>query len=111
MQGAGAVHAPGVRAWLPAECALAAPVPTQHRSQHQRPCNHPCKHIIHIQSCCGMPTPISMCKVLVLYMRQDVVPGCPVKAHWLPLCPQSIDRRASKHVITTVSVPVTASLR
>ena len=53
VQRAAAVHAPGVAARLPAEGALRAPVPAQHRAQPQRPRIHPCRSVVGGQSGIG----------------------------------------------------------
>ena len=41
-----------------------------------------------------------MCRVLVLYMRQESPPGCRLKAHCEPRCPHSIARSASGRALT-----------
>ncbi len=51
-----------------------------------------------------------MCRVLVLYMRQESLPGCRLKAHCEPRRPHSIARNASARALTPACPPSLSQL-
>ena len=51
-----------------------------------------------------------MCSVLLLYMRQESLPGCRLKAHCAPRCPHSIARSPSGRAFTPAGMSWAVSL-